>query len=83
MQYAAAGVPFIASATAEYLELSAAGVGHVADTVTSWRKQLTWLLTGLPEWRRRHGREARDIAFKMYGLEATGRRYDDLFSSLL
>jgi glycosyltransferase involved in cell wall biosynthesis len=83
LQYAAAGVPFIASATAEYVELMKLGVGHIADSVTSWRRQLTWLLSAEPSWRRGYAREARDIALKEYGLDATARRYDDLFSSLI
>lgn len=77
LQYAAAGVPFIASATAEYVELSKLGVGHVADSITSWRRQLTSLLgAGSAE-------SDRQIALKEYGLDATGRRYADLFDSLL
>jgi glycosyltransferase involved in cell wall biosynthesis len=82
LQYAAAGVPFIASATTEYIDLARLGVGHVADNIASWRSQLSVLLAH-DSFRKEEGERARNIALKEYGLESTGRRYDDLFSSLL
>jgi glycosyltransferase involved in cell wall biosynthesis len=82
LQYAAAGVPFIASKTAEYEALWRQGCGDVVETIGQWRRQLTGLLSN-DQLRQDIAKGQRAIAFKEYGLEATGRRYDDLFSSLL
>lgn len=82
LQYAAAGVPFVASKTAEYYDLERLGVGYTVESVREWRLTLTHLLTDGPDraWK---ANDAREIAFKEYGLDATARRYDDLFSTLL
>jgi glycosyltransferase involved in cell wall biosynthesis len=81
LQYAAAGVPFIASATKEYIDLSFLGVGHVADDIASWRRQLISLL-GNDRLRCEDIEISRNVAFKEYGLEATGRRYDEVLRGL-
>jgi hypothetical protein len=54
----------------------------VADGIADWRRTLSDLLTD-HAWRRERAEQSRKIAFDLYGLGATGRRYDDLFSSLL
>jgi glycosyltransferase involved in cell wall biosynthesis len=83
LQYAAAGVPFIATATTEYREMCKLGACSFAVTeIWEWRYALEKLLVD-PVYRRNAAENARDIALKEYGLDATGRRYDDLLSSLL
>lgn len=82
LQYAAAGVPFIASSTLEYAFLRGQDVGLVADGIADWRRVLSHLLAD-HAWRRELAERGRKIALDLYGLEATGRRYDDLFSSLI
>ncbi len=82
LQYAAAGVPFIASATQEYVELEKLGVGTTASTIAQWREWLMGFLCDGHE-RRREAKFARKIALDNYGLEATGRRYHEVLSSLL
>jgi len=44
LEYAAAGIPFIASPTEEYRLLHAAGVGRLASTPDEWRDHATELL---------------------------------------
>lgn len=44
LEYAAAGIPFIASPTAEYRLLHEAGVGRLASTPDEWRDHATALL---------------------------------------
>ena len=82
LQYAAAGVPFIATATAEYRHLNDLGVGYIAYDIAQWRAQLKWISSD-GDLRREEADSARKIALDNYGLEATGRRYDDILSSLL
>ena len=66
----------------EYRELSKLGIGFVANTITEWREKLAIAL-GDPYWRTHDAEFARKIDLDNYGLEATGRRYDDVLSSLL
>ena len=44
LEYAAAGIPFIASPTEEYRLLAEAGVGRLAETPDEWRDHATALL---------------------------------------
>lgn len=44
LEYAAAGVPFVASGTPEYRLLAESGVGRVANTDSEWLSQLSELL---------------------------------------
>jgi glycosyltransferase involved in cell wall biosynthesis len=82
LQYAAAGVPFIATATAEYRELANQHIGFTADSIADWRRLLNGVLRdkGLREF---CGEAFRKLAEEHYGLEATGRRYNDVLSALL
>jgi glycosyltransferase involved in cell wall biosynthesis len=82
LQYAAAGVPFIATGTAEYRELAKLGCGTTVHTIAQWRHALTYYLSDADE-RRAEAEHARKIALEHYGLEATGRRYNDVLSALL
>jgi glycosyltransferase involved in cell wall biosynthesis len=82
LQYAAAGVPFIATATGEYVELAQLGVGLTTWQISGWRAALTRLLSDAT-FREEHAAESRKIALEHYGLEATGRRYNDVLSTLL
>lgn len=44
LEYAAAGIPFVASYSPEYMELAATGVGRVAWDATGWVNWMTELL---------------------------------------
>jgi glycosyltransferase involved in cell wall biosynthesis len=82
LQYAMAGVPFIATGTMEYMLLRGQGVGLVATSIADWRTVLSDLLSDT-SFRKQLAEESRKIALDLYGLEATGRRYNDVLSTLL
>ena len=44
IEYSAAGIPFIASPSPEYIHLESLGIGRVARTPTEWESALTTLL---------------------------------------
>lgn len=58
MEYAALGIPFVASPTREYLRLEAYGVGKTAKTPGEWRKHLQRMIDR-PEETQRLAQEAR------------------------
>lgn len=82
LQYAAAGVPFVATGTKEYRELAKLGCGTTVHTIAQWRHALSYYLRDADE-RRAEAEHARKTALEHYGLEATGRRYNDVLSALL
>jgi glycosyltransferase involved in cell wall biosynthesis len=59
LEYAALGIPFVASPTREYLRMEAYGIGKVAKTPGEWRKQLQRMIDRTSETER-IAREARD-----------------------
>jgi glycosyltransferase involved in cell wall biosynthesis len=82
LQYAAAGIPFLVSPSAEYERLQWLGAGHVCRTINDWRQGLSDLLE-FPDARRHESERARECVEAEFGLEATGRHYNDLFVELL
>lgn len=83
LEWAAAGVPYIATHTAEYAALSAKGCGTVVKTVDEWRGALKKLLDAPKTYRRSVARRARDTALREHGLEATGQRWDEVLMELV
>jgi len=59
LEYAALGIPFVASPTREYERLEAYGIGKTAKTPGEWRKHLQRMIDR-PEETERIAREARD-----------------------
>lgn len=59
MEYAALGIPFVASPTREYLRMEAYGIGKIAKTPGDWRKHLQRMLDRTSETER-IANEARD-----------------------
>jgi glycosyltransferase involved in cell wall biosynthesis len=59
MEYAALGIPFVASPTREYERLAAYGIGKTAKTPGEWRKHLQRMIDR-PEETERIAKEARD-----------------------
>jgi glycosyltransferase involved in cell wall biosynthesis len=78
LQYAAAGIPFLVSPSAEYSRLELLGAGKVCRTINDWREGLVDLLDS-PEFRQFEADRARECVDRHYGLEATGRRYAKIF----
>lgn len=78
LEYAAAGLPFVAQGTPEYRRLAADGVGLVASNKGQWRARLNDLLdqplrTELAE--QGHARVA-----ERYSAEACWRQWEDVYS---
>lgn len=59
MEYAALGIPFVASPTREYLRMEAHGIGKIAKTPGEWRKHLQRMIDRASETERQ-AKEARD-----------------------
>lgn len=83
LEWAASGVPYIATLTAEYQALSQKGCGWVVSTPDEWRDALKRLLSSPKTYRRSVARRARDTAQREHGLEATGRAWNELLGELL
>lgn len=60
MEYAALGIPFVASPTAEYVRLEAYGVGKTAKSPSEWKRGLSRLLDD-PDKANMVGKRYRDI----------------------
>lgn len=59
LEYAAKGIPFIATPTHEYRLLAEAGIGRLAETPDEWRDHATELLD--PQVRRAEGARIREL----------------------
>lgn len=74
LEYAASGIPFIATPTEEYRILHAAGVGRLASTPDEWRDHATELLD--PEVRRSEGERIRAIVAEHFHISKRGQEWD-------
>jgi glycosyltransferase involved in cell wall biosynthesis len=72
LEYAAKGIPFIATPTEEYRILYDSGVGRLAETPDEWRDHATELLD--PDVRREEGARIRAIVEKEWTI---GRKADE------
>ena len=59
LEYAAAGIPFVASPSGEYRRLASMGIGRIASTPDEWINHLTELLD--PEVRQAEATRAREL----------------------
>ena len=59
LEYAAAGIPFVASPSGEYKRLASMGIGRIASTPDEWVTHLTELLD--PEVRQAEATKAREL----------------------
>jgi hypothetical protein len=75
LEWAAAGVPYIATYTGEYADLAAKGCGSVVSSVDEWRDALGRLLGGPRTYRKSVARRAYDTAVREHGLDAVGERW--------
>jgi glycosyltransferase involved in cell wall biosynthesis len=82
LQYAAAGIPFLVSPSAEYERLERLGAGKVCRTINDWRQGLSDLLE-FKDYRDTEAMRARECVEAEFGLEITGGRYAELFEELL
>lgn len=70
LEYAAAGIPFIATPTEEYRILYASGVGRLADSPEEWRDHATELLD--PDVRLAEAERQRAIVEKIWHVSERG-----------
>lgn len=74
LEFAALGIPFVASPTPEYLRLAEQGVGEIATNSSEWRKKLNvWLSNGRK--RTTDGQRYRDIVLSEHTYEANAWRW--------
>lgn len=73
LEYAAAGIPFIATPTREYEILAAAGVGRLAETPDEWRDHATELLD--PDVRRAEAIRQRRIVQEQFHINGMGEAW--------
>lgn len=74
LEYAAAGIPFIATPTEEYRILAADGVGRLAETPDEWRDHVTDLLD--PDVRRAEAEQNLRIVREKYDISVRGAEWD-------
>ena len=70
LEYAAAGIPFIATPTEEYRLLAEAGVGRLAETPDEWRDHATELLD--PDVRKAEAERNWKIVHEQFNIETKG-----------
>ena len=79
LEYAAAGVPFIATPSEEYKILYSRGVGRLAATPDEWRDHATELLD--PEVRRDEAERQRGIVEREFNINTRGPEWDSALRS--
>ena len=78
LEYAAAGIPFIATPTEEYRILHAAGVGRLAATPDEWRDHATELLD--PHVRAEEAHRQREIVSEQFDMSGMGEAWASAIS---
>lgn len=73
LEYAAAGIPFIASPSEEYRVLHEAGVGRLAGTPDEWRDHATELLD--PDVRSAEAERQREIVCREFDISTKGEQW--------
>lgn len=73
LEYAAAGIPFIATPTEEYRLLHSAGIGRLASTPDEWRDHATELLDA--DVRREEAQRQRDIVAREFDISGMGEAW--------
>ena len=78
LEYAAAGIPFIATPTEEYRILAEAGVGRLASTPDEWRDHARELLD--VDVRRKEADRQRRIVQEQFDISTKGSEWDTAIS---
>jgi glycosyltransferase involved in cell wall biosynthesis len=81
LEYAAAGVPFIASPSPEYKILSEAGVGRIANTPEEWVEHAKELID--PKVRKEEREKNRDIVSSQFSMKQRGKDWEEVFDEIL
>jgi hypothetical protein len=80
MEYAAAGIPFVAYATEEYKWLAEQGVGRVASTPEEWKRNIEELLDY--KTRKREAAIGHQIIMKTQTIQNRAAEWNSIFASL-
>jgi len=78
LEYAAAGIPFVASDLPEYRLLAEDGVGFLANSLETWEQQMTVLLDY--DQRAKYARLARNVTLQRWSVEAMADEWRTVFS---
>jgi hypothetical protein len=78
LEYAVAGIPFIATPTEEYRVFHEAGIGRLAETPDEWRDHATELLD--PQVRVEEAIRQRRIAVEQFHIDRRGPEWDTAMS---
>lgn len=81
LEFAALGIPFVASPTGPYLDLLARGAGLLGDTPKAWERLLRRLITNVDE-RAEVAQAGRDVASTLT-IEGNADRWLDAWSSVV
>ena len=79
LEYAASGIPFVASDLPEYRLLHEDGVGHIARTAEDWVQQMTYLLDF--KTRKTEGSRISDTVSERWSIEARAEEWRAVFAS--
>lgn len=80
LEYAAAGIPFVAAATPEYVRLAELGVGRVAATPEEWVAHLTELLD--PRVRKKEAARNRALVSTDHTIRSRAGEWAELFAGV-
>jgi len=81
LEYAAAGVPFVASSAPEYQFLSDAGVGRVAHNEEEWKYHLTELLN--PQMRKDEAIINYELVRDMFSMKVRGSDWNNTMERIM
>ena len=81
LEYAAAGIPFIASPSPEYVYLAEHGVGRIASNEDEWLKHSEELLN--PKVRKEEKLKNRQIIEEKFSMKARAQDWEDAFEQIL
>ena len=81
LEYAAAGIPFVAAASPEYVRLAELGVGRVASTPDEWLKHMTDLLD--PAVRKREAARQRAIISTDFSMRERGKEWAQILHEVV
>lgn len=79
LEYAAAGIPFVAAATPEYEYLASTGVGRVARNPSEWLSHMNELLDY--RVRRKEAAKNRRIVKELHSIQARESEWQGIFNS--
>jgi hypothetical protein len=83
LQYAAAGIVYIAFPSEEYRRAYDRGVGLLARSPDEWRSTLSALVDASPLELAAAGQRQRQLVHELYGIDVVGRSYESLFQCLM